>query len=474
MTTAFQPADPGDAARRRCNKWLRRVVAAQTAIVLAVVGGWLIWLAVATVQRSAARDRLRAAGVPASVAELAASVTPVADDVNPAVEYERAGSLLVTSSQAWQDWQNFEPPESMRTAEEQAAFGELQRAVVAENAAALAAIAAADPKIRPAVTNTRGDFGFWSQRNGPLPADAIDLLQLAPKPARSLAKLLAADSALAGDGGRVLRNTVRIVGIADALDDDAHSVVEHLVAVGVRSIAADVIREHAAVAARGPAALRKVVASLLLDDGPSVAGYRQAMSGEAAMQQGMLNEFIPGWRGMLLQPLLRGDQAQMADSMRPTIAALDGAERLSAARAALPDVAWLDDASVLDLFVKLMLPSLDRMVEADFRQRASLRLAAAALAAHRFAADHGGALPPTLDALVPAYLPAVPIDPMTADAMLRYDPARGRIWAVGADGDDDGGVSEADLLREDPTQSNRQLRGRFDEVVTLRPPAGGP
>ena len=117
------------------------------------------------------------------------------------------------------------------------------------------------------------------------------------------------------------------------------------------------------------------------------------------------------------------------------------------------------------MFANILLPSLDRAVETEFKSRTDRRLAAATLAVRRYALDHGGALPPTLDALVPAYLPRVPIDPMAAGGDLRYDAARGLLWSAGEDATDDGGdaTTRPDVRRlRDPRWDAR------DAMVPLR------
>jgi hypothetical protein len=48
------------------------------------------------------------------------------------------------------------------------------------------------------------------------------------------------------------------------------------------------------------------------------------------------------------------------------------------------------------------------------------------------------AFPPSLEALVPEYLPAIPIDPWSTDARpLAYHPATGTVWTVGEEGEFD-------------------------------------
>ena len=64
----------------------------------------------------------------------------------------------------------------------------------------------------------------------------------------------------------------------------------------------------------------------------------------------------------------------------------------------------------------------------------------AAIAVARYRLDHNQQLPPSLDALVPQYLKAIPIDPFT-DAPIRYvsRPGEYAVYSVGRDGKDDGG-----------------------------------
>ena len=58
--------------------------------------------------------------------------------------------------------------------------------------------------------------------------------------------------------------------------------------------------------------------------------------------------------------------------------------------------------------------------------------------------DHAGQRPPTLDALVPKYLPAVPGDPFNADAPLGYvaDPKDPYVYSVGENGLDDSAATK--------------------------------
>ena len=69
------------------------------------------------------------------------------------------------------------------------------------------------------------------------------------------------------------------------------------------------------------------------------------------------------------------------------------------------------------------------------------RVAIAALAVERYRRAHDGALPPSLDALVPALLPAVPIDPFTGHPLV-YKSGKDSYLLYSADmnRNDDGGA----------------------------------
>ena len=215
--------------------------------------------------------------------------------------------------------------------------------------------------------------------------------------------------------------------------------------------------------------------ALLLDDGPGSAGWESAMAGEATLHQSTMRELDAGRMTvnslgpsggpmnlprMVLLPIMRDDAAQMATIMLSVRGAAD-AGRLPEARREMPDLAWLEKGSYTDLFAAILLPSLDRSLESEYRIRTDRRLAATLLAIHAYERDHGG-LPGDLSALVPDYLPAVPIDPLSADANLRYDAALGLLWSVGMDGSDGGGD-------DTPTANVAHDWNRMDRVVPLRP-----
>ena len=72
---------------------------------------------------------------------------------------------------------------------------------------------------------------------------------------------------------------------------------------------------------------------------------------------------------------------------------------------------------------------------------ASRRVMLTALAIERYRRAHAEALPPSLDALVPAYLPAIPLDPFSGSAVV-FKPSRDAylVYSVDANATDDGGA----------------------------------
>jgi hypothetical protein len=71
------------------------------------------------------------------------------------------------------------------------------------------------------------------------------------------------------------------------------------------------------------------------------------------------------------------------------------------------------------------------------------RISAAAIGVARYRRDHAGAFPETLQQLAPEYLPGPLIDPYDGSPLkYRYDASGYRVYSVGANRKDDGGVWE--------------------------------
>jgi len=79
-----------------------------------------------------------------------------------------------------------------------------------------------------------------------------------------------------------------------------------------------------------------------------------------------------------------------------------------------------------------------------FSSIAQVRLTRTSLLLRAWTLEHGGQLPDSLEALVPEYLPELPVDPYDGKP-LRYDQAK--LWSVGGDLKDDGGEMNNDVVR---------------------------
>jgi hypothetical protein len=89
----------------------------------------------------------------------------------------------------------------------------------------------------------------------------------------------------------------------------------------------------------------------------------------------------------------------------------------------------------------MALPALGKVGEKFGSLEALRRAGLAAVATESYRLDHGGALPVTLEALVPRYLPTVPEDPFKSGPLRFRKLSPGyAIYSVGPDGRDDGGV----------------------------------
>lgn len=84
-----------------------------------------------------------------------------------------------------------------------------------------------------------------------------------------------------------------------------------------------------------------------------------------------------------------------------------------------------------------VLPTYNSLAERLARDEFGLSAAKVVVAAELFRRKTGQR-PESLDALVPEFLPSVPVDPFDHGAALKYDAERGIVWTVGADGNFNG------------------------------------
>jgi hypothetical protein len=96
------------------------------------------------------------------------------------------------------------------------------------------------------------------------------------------------------------------------------------------------------------------------------------------------------------------------------------------------------------IFSGLLLPALERAAERFATCEARRRAAVTALAVEKFRKANSGKLPATLAAVVPSFLPAIPVDPFDGKP-IRYRQLKSGfvVYSVGVDRRDDGGKERA-------------------------------
>jgi len=210
------------------------------------------------------------------------------------------------------------------------------------------------------------------------------------------------------------------------------------------------------VAAARPEQVRAVIADLL-DDEPLRESWRWAMYGErlccldsvnvAATTPGGLSALTggpapPSPFGWELKPMFQLDAIFMMEFCTAHAEAGLSPNYQQAKRTARRFPAFESNIERnAHMLSRMLLPSLDHAVDLQFRELASRRLAATALAIRLYEVDHGHR-PRALSELVPDYISAIPSDPFSPDgAPIGYRPDADPpvLYSVGDDGVDDGG-----------------------------------
>jgi hypothetical protein len=255
--------------------------------------------------------------------------------------------------------------------------------------------------------------------------------------------------------------------------------------MGISSLAADAMAAIAVDLRAGPGGAERANIEALLqqlqEERALIDSRRLALRSERIFELDGCYAFIDGamsptrfsaspsagerLAGYAMKPLAMDDERQAMLYIQGVLKATEAPD-WPAAQRQMP-TAFLKDVQTNSLrhaMARLMLPALDRATLAAYRAIAGRRLAASALAIRLYALDHDGQLPPTLDVLVPRYLPAVPIDPLSGQPM-RYinEPKNPRIYSVGSDGVDDGGRPVAHSL------GTGRYGWKGDDVVNLIP-----
>ena len=492
--------------------WLKRLTLLCVVLAVTLVAVRLWWGWEAERRLRAALEPLVAAGWPVRGRDL--DPAPVPDDANAAIYLKQAIAAV--------DPDNDSPASTSSTAPYYSdEWGMLAEKSVTGSARAFA-------YARRARAFDRFDWGTRMKR----PALATQLPHL--NQCRHLANTIGdaalhahahGDDAAAIEAVRDVRHLARSVG-------EGPMIICHLVEVGVEALAMSRLQRiawglnvgpegqdtaglTATAATPGPLpaprartpqrpASRAQVRALigeLLDERDVEASLRRAVAGERAVQLDLAE-----WMGeppRVLRPMFQLDAVRMVemDDALARAAAQPSAPQAKALLAATavkgpsappapPGGTIPAKREVVD-YPRLLSSSLlgggltnGRFFEISMRSRAERRMSAVSLAAQLYRADTG-VWPPTLDALVPKYLPHVPRDPMAADGRpLKYLLVKGGlpgggdrpvVYSVGNNGVDD--TPDASALPGAPWSSWHSAREEYRDIAQwpgMPPPAPPP
>src|SRR5262249_41465802 len=256
---------------------------------------------------------------------------------------------------------------------------------------------------------------------------------------RELASLLA-DTAIyrhtTGDDAEAMESLMDIYHIADAADRQPF-LVSHLVSIGIDALATHRLEILSPVLRIDDEAQRRraqALIKLLLDRTRQPAMVR-SLEGERMGMVDIAN--VVARKGVLLRPMYQLDAIQMIRHMDPVLADAVSPSYTAAMASQPPRGPW-PESRLSGVISNLAVPSLNRALETDFRSRTEMALAAVCMAVRMYRVDHGDAFPPNLAALVPEYLPSVPVDPMSPTGaplgyVLMNNGSRPVVYSIGSD-----------------------------------------
>lgn len=282
-------------------------------------------------------------------------------------------------------------------------------------------------------------------------ADGIQMLLPHVQQLRSGARLLALESVVAAHGGQsdaAVDSIVAIFAAARSLEQEP-VLVSQLVRMAMGGMARQRIQWLLSAATLDDGQLARLDAELAASD------YQKPL------RQGLLGERVTGIVGFenpetlgdeaalgRISSMGSGDEAMYLKLMDEMIAAADksGPERqeaLDAAEMRLRQLVGSKAAVLRYPLTLLLLPALSAAGQAATRNEAERDATRVAVAIERFRL-RAGRLPEKMDELVPDFLGSVPRDPF-GGGPLRYRPEATEylVYSVGRDGVDHGGQSDA-------------------------------
>jgi hypothetical protein len=452
--------NPAEKRERRPRRWLLYFVVLLGVIVISLCI-WNVLERQGLARRIAA---LRDGGVPAEPADLRSP--PVADESNAVIELRAAAKLIDSQTEKWKAANELY---SLRLP-----FSEKDLAVLRD---AIEPNAAAMPLVEAAMGKSDVDWGLSFQS----PMILIELPDLRNQ--RDLANLLRFDALVAhqaGDDATAFGRIEQLLFISRAVARQPF-IIGQLVALGISGIAYEVVDDMAPDLRIGSdpgsaseAQVRQIIEHLL-DESAARAGMIRGLQGERvtaadsikAMAEGRLTKTsVPSLGSVVsFKPFAYRNASGAIDHMNALIEVARGTSNWPNFRDRFAATSTpVKRSPRMYLIAGIFVPSIERTVEQHYRIAARRRMSAIVLAISLYRAKHSGELPPNLDALVPEFLPAVPLDPLAGSSVpigYNTDPARPRLYSVGTNGVDDGGRPI------DESKPRVQEERLSDEVVDL-------
>jgi hypothetical protein len=258
--------------------------------------------------------------------------------------------------------------------------------------------------------------------------------------------------------------------------------LSHLIAVGMSAMAAEnlvmmapALRIGESGGAASKQQVRMVIAELL-DERAMAEGLRRSVrwsrmeqvDGIRSLQEGKTREGLNRVQSLVIRDDVLEQARLVLERWNEVVALTDsGLDWPSCQRALKVQTRVMGEIKKSRMGMALVsTPDYGPYLERQHSNAAMRRMAATALAIRLYAMEHEGRLPEKLQELVPAYLLAVPMDPMAeAGKAIGYvaDPSRPVLYSVGTNGTDEGGSEKAPAKIVEPTRWSRE-----DAVVHLR------
>jgi hypothetical protein len=246
--------------------------------------------------------------------------------------------------------------------------------------------------------------------------------------------------------------------------------------VGIQALALDRLQVMAPglrVSGNSPPAaqVRALIAQLLASDG----SHRRV---QAIMHERMVDTDVIDWmsgRAHVLQPKYVAEAARVLHLHERLLTAATRPSFFEAHAVIGPTAPSPDhELDAVRIMHSKMEVSMSRFINTDFRILTERRMTAVCLAARLYQVEHDGRWPRSLEALVPDYLPAVPLDPFSATgAPLGYLPAREGtrpvVYSVGAD-DFVNDTPDESVLPDTPTYGWNQGKDQWRDISRFTPP----